>query len=400
MKNCELDHIIKNKLLTFVYQPIVNVRTQKTIGYEALVRESTVSISSDPMELFIESKRQDRLIELDCLCFELAVLNCPKLTADQKLFINIYPQTLAHDFFKEELVKTVLPKANLQPYHIVFEITHRNYISSCKEFDRMLLFEYRKDGYTIALDQIGLGYADLESLFSLHYDYIKLDRTFIFQINKDRKKLQMLEAIINVSLNKSALPIAVGIENKDDLATVLAAGILGVQGFIIAPPAYPFPPIPVDFYRDTKDLLAKTVISATTGNIQRPILYDILQNVQTVDPSQLVCEVEEVFNSVDMLLRGIVIVDGDMPIGLVMKEKMYFKLGTTFGVALYRKRPIKDLMDQSPLILDCNIDLATAADIAMSRDIYSIYDLIIVTKDTRFIGVVSIMNLVLSVINE
>ncbi|MBC8014559.1 MAG: EAL domain-containing protein [Sporomusaceae bacterium] len=400
MINRELDHIIKHRTLTFVYQPIVNVRTQTTLGYEVLVRGPVGSNLSDPIALFAEGKRLDRLIELDQLCFELAVINCPELSADQKLFINIYPQTLSQDLFQKVLVKAVLDKANLQSTHIVFEITHRNYISSFKDFDTMLLIEYRKNGYTIALDRIGSGFGDLESLFSLHYDYIKLDREFIFQINKDSKKLKMLEAIVNVSHSKGAIAMAVGIENEEELAAVLSTGIAVVQGFIIAIPAYLFPSIPAEFYKKAGKLLPEKLISHTNDKIQKPVLYDIVQKVQTVDPSHLVCEVEELFNSVDMTLRGIVVVDGDKPIGLVMKEKIYFTLGSTFGIALYRKRPIKDLMDQTALILDCNVDLATAADIAMSRDRYSIYDLIIVTKDAQFIGVVSIMNLVLSVINE
>jgi len=134
--------------------------------------------------------------------------------------------------------------------------------------------------------------------------------------------------------------------------------------------------------------------------IVEPTLEGIVQNIQTVPPTCSVVEVEELFNEVDMTLRGIVVVDGDKPIGLVMKEKMYFKLGTTFGVSLYRKRPIEDLMDKTPLIMDCDVDLAKAAMIAMSRDSFSIYDLITVTKNGSFIGVVSIMNLILNVIRE
>ncbi|MBC8016244.1 MAG: EAL domain-containing protein, partial [Sporomusaceae bacterium] len=384
----ELDHIIKNKTLTFVYQPIVSVRSQRTLGYEVLVRGPVGSNLSDPIALFAEGEKSDRLIELDQLCFELAVLNCPELSADEKLFINIYPQTLSQEFFQKVLVKTVLEKANLQSTQIVFEVTHRNYISSFKEFDKMLLSEYRKNGYTIALDRIGSGYGDLESLFSLHYDYIKLDREFISQINKDSKKMKMLEAIVNVSHSKSAIAIAVGVESEEELTAVLSAGIAVVQGFIVATPAYLFPAIPVEFYKKAGKLLPETVISHIDVTLQRPVLHDIVQEVQTVDPSHLVCEVEELFNSVDMTLRGIVVVEGDKPVGLVMKEKIYFTLGSTFGIALYRKRPIKDLMDQAALILDCNVNLATAADIAMSRDRYSIYDLIIVTKDAQFIGVV------------
>jgi GGDEF domain-containing protein len=92
-------------------------------------------------------------------------------------------------------------------------------------------------------------------------------------------------------------------------------------------------------------------------------------------------------------LQGVVVVEEHKPVGLVMKNELYYRLGSQYGVPLYYKRPIKLLMDKEPLIVDAGMPLEAVSHQAMARQEAKLYDLIIVTKGGRYWGTVSIIDL-------
>jgi diguanylate cyclase (GGDEF)-like protein len=81
-----------------------------------------------------------------------------------------------------------------------------------------------------------------------------------------------------------------------------------------------------------------------------------------------------------------------LPMGIVMKHKLYYQLGTNFGFSLYHHRSVELVMDPYPLIVDADLFLESVSQIAMSRE-DNLYDYIIVVKEGTYQGVVSIMNL-------
>jgi diguanylate cyclase (GGDEF)-like protein len=92
-------------------------------------------------------------------------------------------------------------------------------------------------------------------------------------------------------------------------------------------------------------------------------------------------------------LQEIVVLDDDKPVGLLMKNKIFSRLGTRYGYSIFIDRSVKLIMDKNPLIVDANTPIEEVSTQAMSRDIDNIYDCIIVTKDDKYLGVVSIKNL-------
>lgn len=98
-------------------------------------------------------------------------------------------------------------------------------------------------------------------------------------------------------------------------------------------------------------------------------------------------------------MQGVVLTEEEKPVGLIMKNKLYYQLGSFYGVSLYYRRPVASLMDKSPLIVDSGLPLEAVAQLAMQRKQDNLYDLIIVVKGKRLLGTVSVIDLLKHVTN-
>lgn len=118
---------------------------------------------------------------------------------------------------------------------------------------------------------------------------------------------------------------------------------------------------------------------------------DIVGHSPAAEAGKTVAEVKELIPT--GMLQGVVIVENDKPVGLVMKNELFYHLSSRYGVALYYKRPISALMDRQPLIVDAYLPLEAVSRQAMARDDNKLYDLVVVTKDGRYWGTVTIIDL-------
>ncbi|UWG98601.1 ATP-binding protein [Dehalobacter sp. DCM] len=131
-----------------------------------------------------------------------------------------------------------------------------------------------------------------------------------------------------------------------------------------------------------------SVISMTDIDIKDPISR-LVQHTTTCCITDTGSKAHEIFEQ-QSLLEGIVILDNDRPAGLIMRADYYQKIGTQYGYSLYSRRPVTYLMETSMLIVDHSVEIAKVSALAMKRDHKNIYDLIVVTKNDVFLGVVSI----------
>ncbi len=88
--------------------------------------------------------------------------------------------------------------------------------------------------------------------------------------------------------------------------------------------------------------------------------------------------------------EGVVVLQDDHPVGLVMRHEFYQKLGSPYGRALFLNRPIRLLMSENPLVVDASVDIGTISLLAMNRDRAHLYDMVIVTENEEYMGVVSV----------
>ena len=90
--------------------------------------------------------------------------------------------------------------------------------------------------------------------------------------------------------------------------------------------------------------------------------------------------------------EGLAVVEGERPIGLVMRNDFFQKLGSPYGRELFLKRPVRLIMNPRPLIVDASVSLGEISMLAMAREQQGLYDLVVVTDEDRYAGAVSIKN--------
>ncbi len=121
----------------------------------------------------------------------------------------------------------------------------------------------------------------------------------------------------------------------------------------------------------------------------------LVETSMNIPPTILVQDLKELLVDTPPM-KGIVIVEGRKPLGLLMNYNLDRQLGTRFGVALYYHRDITFLMDKEPMIVDCSSPLQRVASAAMNRANEKIYDDIIVTLQDEVIGTVSVQKMLLT----
>lgn len=125
------------------------------------------------------------------------------------------------------------------------------------------------------------------------------------------------------------------------------------------------------------------------------VIGDIVEHVPVVRGSCLNKEVDRLFQEHN-LCEGVVVVEDEKPIGLMMKSKFYQKIGTQYGFNVYMGRSVQLVMSPSPLIVEAERTIVEVCVRSMNRPQDELYDFVIITKNGSYLGVTSIRNLLLA----
>jgi len=218
-----------------VYEPIVEVSSHTVYGYEALARGPEGSALYSPSALFASAEEQDLLFQLDCLCRRSAIHGARDFPRESKLFLNVRPTTIHDPNFQADTLGPTLAQCNLRPSDVVFEISEQESIENFSIF-REVRDYYGKLGFKIALDDVGVGYASLESVMELAPEYIKVDRAFVAGIDEDPNRQELLRALQAVAEKLNARIIGEGLDTLEELETLGQLGISLGQGWLFGKP--------------------------------------------------------------------------------------------------------------------------------------------------------------------
>jgi EAL domain-containing protein (putative c-di-GMP-specific phosphodiesterase class I) len=218
-----------------VYEPIVDVSSHTVFGYEALARGPEGSELYSPAALFASAEEGDLLFQLDCLCRKSALDGARDFPRESKLFVNVRPTTIHDPNFQAESLSRTLEQVNLSPSDVVFEISEQESIENFEIF-REVRDYYGRLGLQIALDDVGAGYASLESVLELAPDYIKVDRAFVAGIDEDPMRQELLRALQTVAEKIGAKIVGEGLDKLEELETLGRLGISFGQGWLFGKP--------------------------------------------------------------------------------------------------------------------------------------------------------------------
>ncbi|KJF17526.1 EAL domain-containing protein [Acidithrix ferrooxidans] len=236
MGHPEVRKCLENKRIETHFQPVVEIASQQLHGFEALSRgrNETGEIIS-PTVLFEYARANDAVFFLDRLARETAIRTAAELELPGRIFINFLPNAI---YDPRQCLRTTLEiadEANFDPSRIVFEVTETERIEDMDHLGRIFDY-YRHNGFKVALDDVGSGYAGLNTLIDLSPDIIKVDREIIIDIDRNPLKQSIFRGLATAAREQGIEVVAEGIETKEEFAFVAKNGATLAQGFLFAKP--------------------------------------------------------------------------------------------------------------------------------------------------------------------
>lgn len=389
----ELDKIIKNQYIRTVFQPIISLRDGNILGHEALSRIDCESKICDTEQLFQLASKYNRLWDLELVCrkksLEMA-FHYMKPPYDKKLFINVNPLVIHDKKFKEGFTKEYLNTYRISPENIVFEITERNAVKDMESFQRVIE-HYKEQRYEIAIDDAGAGYSGLNLISDICPHYLKLDMKLIRNIHKDRIKYALVKSMIELSDITKISIIAEGIESEDELGALVNLGVQYGQGYFIQKPNEEVIPINQEVINLLRDMNRKK--NHVYGEqMDRVYIDHISKRGTAIPPTKKVEQVFDMFRSQDDLY-GLCVVQDEKVLGILTRDKLMLKLSGRYGFSLNQKKEITAVMDNEYLEVDYQTPISAVSYVAMERPNNKLYDFIVVTKEGKYHGIVTVKDI-------
>ena len=247
-KHLEMLHAIRSSIahketgFYLVYQPVVDASTEKVLGAEALLRWKSDEYGMVPPDTFIPFLENDPLFpELGAWIIKTAIKDTRKiLELVPEFIVNVnlsYSQLERTDF--TDSVLHMVRLGGIAPEHLCLEITER-----CRLLDmellRNVIVKLRAGGVKVALDDFGTGYSSVGLVKNLPFDTIKIDRSFVREIELDEKEKRLLNNFTDMAGIFGADVCVEGIETSGMRDIIRDYGIHSFQGY------YYSKPVPLD----------------------------------------------------------------------------------------------------------------------------------------------------------
>lgn len=231
-----INRLLDEQLIRFAFQPIVDLKTGEFIAYEALMRPLLDNFKN-PKEILAVAAAQSKLAQLERMIILMAFQTIAEQSneiGDRTIFINSIPSQILND--EDHLM---LQRRYGQIFkNIVLEVTEEEDINMANLRNKVNLF--KKHGARIAVDDFGSGYSNEVRILSLLPDIIKIDIEMIQGIHNNSDKQNLVANLIDFCHKKGVKVVAEGIEESNDLETVILMGVDYAQGFYIGRPLFEF----------------------------------------------------------------------------------------------------------------------------------------------------------------
>lgn len=238
--NTLFDTLLREDRLRAVFQPIVATADLQVTGYEALIRGPAGSCLESPAALFGLARSTGRQRELETACLRTIWRRFRSLGLPGKLFVNVSAGMLLAPAGPGGELEDVLAGLEMEPQRVVIEITEDEAVTDYARL-RHVAQRLTAQGYELAIDDLGAGFASLRLWLELQPACVKLDNAFVQGIDADLLKRCFLDAIQQLAQCSGARVIAEGVETAGELALLRRLGIAHAQGYHIAYPS-PNPP--------------------------------------------------------------------------------------------------------------------------------------------------------------
>jgi EAL domain-containing protein (putative c-di-GMP-specific phosphodiesterase class I) len=215
-------------------QPIVSWSRRKVVAYELLVRTEEKALRN-PLDLIHTAERLDRQRELSRTIRIASAEVIASRSDDTRFFVNLHPRDLEDD----DLLTDQDPLTR-HASRVVLEVTEREPLGGLRSLDETLL-RLRERGYSIALDDLGAGYAGLSSFVRLSPEVVKIDMSLVRDVHRMPTAQRLVAGLVGLARDIGIELVAEGVETPEEREALVELGADLLQGYLLARPGRPFP---------------------------------------------------------------------------------------------------------------------------------------------------------------
>ena len=238
----QLKKAMQNNELELYFQPQIDVKTEKLLGVEALLRWPTSEVTISPAVFIPIAEESGLILQLG----EYVLIRGCQIAAqwakdgllNGRVAINVSARQLTHIDFLMTLDR-IIKETECSPLFIELEITESSIIGNPEKMIALLKVIKAK-GFHISIDDFGTGYSSLSYLKNLPIDKLKIDISFIRNITQEPKNQTIVKTIIALAKGLNMSVLAEGVESSEELEFLRQNGIDLIQGY------YYHKPMPLD----------------------------------------------------------------------------------------------------------------------------------------------------------
>ena len=229
------DALAKDEL-KLLYQPIVDVRSERISGFEALIRwhHATDGLIS-PSKFIPIAEEANLIIPIGEWIIRTACATIAHLGPEYRVAVNVSPRQFANEKLPATIMSAV-SAAGIRPDQLELEITEGVFLDESAE--NLAMFQkLKRTGVRLALDDFGTGYSALGYLKKAPFDKIKIDQSFVLgAADPSSMNAAIISSIVGLAAALKMETTAEGVETHDDLALIRGLGCSHVQGYIYGKP--------------------------------------------------------------------------------------------------------------------------------------------------------------------
>ena len=237
----QLRNAIEENQFELYYQPQIDAQKNTLVGIEALLRWHNSYVLSSPAEFIVIAEETGLMNKIGDWVIQTAIhqyqdwyINIDKME-DVTISINISTSQLNSSSIIETITN-VLKETEIPTQNILFELTETSIMKKAFDNKSVLQVFLAELGIKISIDDFGTGYSSLTYLKQLPIQELKIDKSFIDDIGKNKNSEVIIKAIINLGITLDLEVVAEGVENKMQLDFLKENKCKTVQGYYYSKP--------------------------------------------------------------------------------------------------------------------------------------------------------------------
>jgi diguanylate cyclase (GGDEF)-like protein len=223
------------KELKLEYQPIMELRSGRVVGFEALARWDSARFGRISPDAFIPAAERTAVIgRMTRILFSQALDALKIMPAHLRVSFNLSARDIC-DHETSMALLAMINRSGVDPKRIEFEITETALLSDFDTADQVIGV-LRAAGISIALDDFGTGYSSLSHIHRLAFDKLKIDKAFVMNFDRDARCMNITRSVANLCQNLGIASVAEGVESEDVAEALKGLGVRLAQGYYFSRP--------------------------------------------------------------------------------------------------------------------------------------------------------------------